>query len=162
MGKPLVEARGDVQEAVDMAYHVGGEGRRSFGQTVPSELPDKFAMSLREPVGVVAAITPWNFPIALPSWKILPALVLGNTVVWKPSSETPVCATKFAELSAEAGLLAGVLNLVLGHDIVLPAGCPRLAAELAARGYRCHAVPMSEFIKAGGACKCLTLFLPQR
>ncbi len=115
MGKPLVEARGDVQEAVDMAYYVGGEGRRSFGQTVPSELPDKFAMSLREPVGVVAAITPWNFPIAVPSWKILPALVLGNTVVWKPSSETPVCATKFAELFAEAGLPAGVLNLVLGH-----------------------------------------------
>ena len=107
MGKVLMEARGDVQEAIDMAYYMAGEGRRSFGHTVPSELPDKFAMSIREPVGVVAVITPWNFPIAVPSWKILPALVLGNTVVWKPSSDTPICAAKFVEVFAEAGLPAG-------------------------------------------------------
>jgi acyl-CoA reductase-like NAD-dependent aldehyde dehydrogenase len=114
MGKVSMEARGDVQEAIDMAYYMAGEGRRMFGQTVPSELPDKFCMSLREPVGVVAVITPWNFPIAVPSWKILPALVLGNTVVWKPSSETPTCAAQFVEIFEKAGLPAGVLNLVLG------------------------------------------------
>jgi aldehyde dehydrogenase (NAD+) len=114
MGKVLLEAGGDVQEAIDMALYMAGEGRRSFGQTVPSELPDKFAMSLREPAGVVAVITPWNFPIAVPSWKILPALVLGNTVVWKPSSDTPVCAARFVELFAQAGLPPGVLNLVTG------------------------------------------------
>jgi acyl-CoA reductase-like NAD-dependent aldehyde dehydrogenase len=115
MGKVLMEARGDVQEAIDMAYYMAGEGRRSFGQTVPSELPDKFAMSIREPVGVVAVITPWNFPIAVPSWKILPALVLGNTVVWKPSSDTPICAAKLVEVFADAGLPAGVLNLLIGR-----------------------------------------------
>jgi aldehyde dehydrogenase (NAD+) len=89
MGKVTMEARGDVQEAIDMARYMAGEGRRMFGQTAPSELPDKFCMSLRDPIGVVAVITPWNFPIAVPSWKILPAFVLGNTVVWKPSSDTP-------------------------------------------------------------------------
>jgi aldehyde dehydrogenase (NAD+) len=89
MGKVTVEARGDVQEAIDMARYMAGEGRRMFGQTAPSELRDKFCMSLRDPIGVVAVITPWNFPIAVPSWKILPAFVLGNTVVWKPSSDTP-------------------------------------------------------------------------
>jgi len=115
MGKVLVEARGDVQEAIDMALYMAGEGRRMGGQTVPSELPHKFAMSLREPVGVVAVITPWNFPIAVPSWKILPALVLGNTVVWKPSSDTPVCAREFAAIFHEAGLPEGVLNLVIGR-----------------------------------------------
>jgi aldehyde dehydrogenase (NAD+) len=114
MGKPLVEAGGEVQEAIDMALYMAGEGRRSFGQTVPSELPDKFAMSVREPVGVVAMVTPWNFPIAVPSWKLLPALVLGNTVVWKPSPETPVCAARLADVFVEAGLPRGVLNLVAG------------------------------------------------
>lgn len=114
MGKPLVEAGGDVQEAIDMALYMAGEGRRSFGQTTPSELPDKFAMSVREPVGVVALVTPWNFPIAVPSWKLLPALILGNTVVWKPSTESPVCAARFAEVFVEAGLPRGVLNLVTG------------------------------------------------
>jgi len=114
MGKVLIEARGDVQEAIDMACYMAGEGRRMFGHTVPSELPNKFAMSVREPVGVVATITPWNFPIAVPSWKILPALVLGNTIAWKPSPETPFCGVKFVEAFAEAGLPAGVLNLVIG------------------------------------------------
>ena len=114
MGKVTMEARGDVQEAIDMARYMAGEGRRMFGHTVPSELPDKFCMSLRDPIGVVAVITPWNFPIAVPSWKILPAFVLGNTVVWKPSSDTPVCAAKFVEAFVEAGLPPGVLNLVLG------------------------------------------------
>jgi alpha-ketoglutaric semialdehyde dehydrogenase len=114
MGKVTMEARGDVQEAIDMARYMAGEGRRMFGHTAPSELPDKFCMSLRDPIGVAAVITPWNFPIAVPSWKILPALVLGNTVVWKPSSDTPVCAAKFVEAFVEAGLPPGVLNLVLG------------------------------------------------
>ncbi|BDG61963.1 aldehyde dehydrogenase family protein [Caldinitratiruptor microaerophilus] len=114
MGKVLVEARGDVQEAIDMAYYMAGEGRRMFGHTVPSELPDKFAMSIREPVGVVAAITPWNFPIAVPSWKILPALVCGNTVVWKPAPETPMTSAAFVQCFIDAGLPPGVLNLVVG------------------------------------------------
>jgi aldehyde dehydrogenase (NAD+) len=112
MGKVTVEARGDVQEAIDMARYMAGEGRRMFGQTAPSELRDKFCMSLRDPIGVVAVITPWNFPIAVPSWKILPAFVLGNTVVWKPSSDTPVCAAKFVEAFVEAGLPAGAQSRV--------------------------------------------------
>src|SRR3990170_4360073 len=92
MGKVKAEAGGDVQEAIDMSYYMGGEGRRLFGQTTPSELPDKFNMSVRMPIGVIGVITPWNFPIAIPSWKIAPALVCGNTVVFKPASDTPLLA----------------------------------------------------------------------
>lgn len=114
MGKVLFEARGDVQEAIDMGLYIAGEGRRLFGVTSTSELPDKWAMSVREPVGVVALITPWNFPVAVPSWKLLPALVAGNTVVWKPSPETPGCAVRLAETLHDAGLPPGVLNLVFG------------------------------------------------
>jgi acyl-CoA reductase-like NAD-dependent aldehyde dehydrogenase len=114
MGKVLQESRGDVQEAIDMAFYMAGEGRRSFGQTTPSELPDKFAMSVRAPLGVVAAITPWNFPLAIPAWKIFPALVLGNTVVYKPSSETAVTSSMIVHVLEEAGLPPGVLNLVHG------------------------------------------------
>lgn len=114
MGKVLAEARGDVQEAIDMAYYMGGEGRRLFGYTAPVELPDKFGMALRDPVGVVAVVTPWNFPIAIPSWKILPAIVAGNTVVFKPASDTPVLAIEFVRLFEEAGLPSGVLNIVTG------------------------------------------------
>jgi acyl-CoA reductase-like NAD-dependent aldehyde dehydrogenase len=104
MGKVRAEAGGDVQEAIDMSYYMGGEGRRLFGQTTPSELRDKFMMSVRMPVGVVGAITPWNFPIAIPSWKLCPALVCGNTVVLKPAEDTPLLAERFVELLAEAGL----------------------------------------------------------
>src|SRR5918997_6650492 len=114
MGKVLAEARGDVQEAIDMAYYMGGEGRRLFGQTTPSELRDKFNMSVRMPIGVVGVITPWNFPIAIPSWKIVPALVCGNTVVFKPATDTPKLGERFVELLVEAGLPAGVLNVVHG------------------------------------------------
>jgi alpha-ketoglutaric semialdehyde dehydrogenase len=114
MGKVLPEARGDVQEAVDMAFYMGGEGRRLFGQTTPSELRDKFNMSVRMPIGVVGVITPWNFPIAIPSWKILPALVCGNTVVFKPATDTPALGERFVELLAEAGVPAGVVNVVHG------------------------------------------------
>jgi len=114
MGKVMPEALGDVQEAIDMTYHMAGEGRRLSGETVPSELPDKDAKSVRVPIGVVAQITPWNFPVAIPSWKITPALVCGNTIVFKPSSETPICATRFVEILHEAGLAPGVLNLVHG------------------------------------------------
>src|SRR5690349_8698846 len=89
MGKVLAETRGDVQEAIDMAYYIGAEGRRLFGVTVPSELPNKFAMSIRQPLGVCGLISPWNFPMAIPSWKIFPALVGGNTVVIKPATDTP-------------------------------------------------------------------------
>jgi acyl-CoA reductase-like NAD-dependent aldehyde dehydrogenase len=114
MGKILAEGLGDVQEAIDMAYYMAGEGRRLSGETVPSELPDKDMKSVRVPIGVFGLITPWNFPVAIPSWKILPALICGNTVVFKPSSETPVCAAKFVEILAEAGVPRGVLNLVHG------------------------------------------------
>jgi alpha-ketoglutaric semialdehyde dehydrogenase len=114
MGKVLAEARGDVQEAIDMAYYMGGEGRRLFGQTTPSELRDKFQMSVRMPIGVIGVITPWNFPIAIPSWKTLPALVAGNTVVFKPATDTPTLGQRYVELLLEAGLPTGVLNIVHG------------------------------------------------
>ncbi len=114
MGKVKAEAGGDVQEAIDMSLYMAGEGRRLFGQTTPSELRDKFNMSVRNPIGVVGAITPWNFPIAIPSWKIAPALVCGNTVVFKPATDTPALGERFVELFAEAGLPAGVLNIVHG------------------------------------------------
>src|SRR6187401_2816843 len=115
MGKVKAEAGGDVQEAIDMSLYMGGEGRRLFGQTTPSELRDKFMMSVRMPVGVVGAITPWNFPIAIPAWKLCPALVCGNTVVLKPAEDTPLLAERFIELLAEAGLPDGVVNLVHGY-----------------------------------------------
>src|SRR5437773_8013050 len=114
MGKVLAEARGDVQEAVDMSFYMAGEGRRLFGQTTPSELRDKFNMSVRMPIGVVGVITPWNFPIAIPSWKIVPALVCGNTVVFKPANDTPLLGERFVELLVEAGVPAGVVNVVHG------------------------------------------------
>jgi acyl-CoA reductase-like NAD-dependent aldehyde dehydrogenase len=114
MGKVKLEAAGDVQEAIDMTLYMAGEGRRLFGHTTPSELPNKFQMSVRMPIGVVGVITPWNFPIAIPSWKIAPALVCGNTVVFKPAEDTPLLAERFVELLAEAGLPAGVVNVVHG------------------------------------------------
>jgi aldehyde dehydrogenase (NAD+) len=114
MGKVIAEARGDVQEGIDIAFLMAGEGRRMFGDTVPSELPDKWAMSIRQPIGIAGIITPWNFPIAIPCWKSMPALVAGNTVVFKPSSDTPWCATLLVELMAEAGFPPGTVNLVTG------------------------------------------------
>ncbi len=114
MGKVRAEAGGDVQEAIDITYYMAGEGRRLFGQTTPSELPDKWNMSVRMPIGVVGAITPWNFPIAIPSWKLIPALVCGNTIVLKPASDTPALAARFVELLGEAGLPDGVVNIVFG------------------------------------------------
>ena len=114
MGKILLESRGDVQEAIDMSYFMAGEGRRLYGQTTPAELPNKFAMSVRMPVGVCGLITPWNFPMAIPSWKILPALVCGNTVVIKPATDTPLSCYNLVKILAEAGLPRGVLNLVTG------------------------------------------------
>ncbi|HMA34520.1 MAG TPA: aldehyde dehydrogenase family protein, partial [Chloroflexia bacterium] len=114
MGKVLAEARGDVQEAIDMTFYMAGEGRRLSGEVVPSELPNKWAMTYRDPIGVVAAITPWNFPVAIPSWKIMPALIAGNTVVIKPASDTPLCAIALVKVLEEAGIPAGVLNLVMG------------------------------------------------
>ena len=114
MGKVLAEAGGDVQEGIDMAFHAAGEGRRMHGVTTPSEMPDKWAMSVRVPLGVVGVITPWNFPFAIPTWKLLPALVAGNTVVFKPATDTPELAWHLASILEEAGLPAGVLNLVFG------------------------------------------------
>jgi aldehyde dehydrogenase (NAD+) len=114
MGKVLAEARGDVQEGIDIAFLMAGEGRRTFGDTVPSELPDKWAMSIRQPIGVAGIITPWNFPMAIPCWKMMPALVTGNTVVFKPASDTPHCAVLLVELMDEAGFPPGTVNLVTG------------------------------------------------
>ncbi|MEK7287852.1 MAG: aldehyde dehydrogenase family protein, partial [Elusimicrobiota bacterium] len=114
MGKVLKETRGDVQEAIDTALYYAGEGRRLFGKTTTSELPDKFAMTCRMPVGVCGLITPWNFPMAIPSWKLFPALLCGNTVILKPASDTPASATLLAEVLQEAGLPKGVLNLIHG------------------------------------------------
>ncbi len=119
MGKVRAEAGGDVQEAIDMTYYMAGEGRRLYGHTTPSELPDKFMMSVRMPVGVVGAITPWNFPIAIPSWKIAPALVCGDTVVFKPAEDTPLLGERFVEIFEECGLPAGVLNVVQGDGEVV-------------------------------------------
>jgi aldehyde dehydrogenase (NAD+) len=114
MGKVLEETRGDVQEAIDMTQFMAGEGRRQYGQTVPSELRDKFAMSVRQPLGVCSMITPWNFPMAIPSWKIAPALVCGNTVVFKPATLTPLSAVNFVKVLEEVGIPPGVVNLVTG------------------------------------------------
>jgi aldehyde dehydrogenase (NAD+) len=114
MGKVLTEAGGDVQEGIDMCFYMAGEGRRQWGQTTPSELPNKWNMSTRKPLGVVGMITPWNFPMAIPTWKIMPALITGNTVVFKPASFSPRSAVRLVELFEEAGLPEGVINLVLG------------------------------------------------
>ena len=115
MGKVLKETRGDVQEGIDTAFYVAGEGRRLFGETTPAELPNKFAMSVRMPVGVCALITPWNFPMAIPTWKMFPALLCGNTVVLKPAEDTPHTATRLVEILTEAGIPAGVVNLLHGR-----------------------------------------------
>jgi aldehyde dehydrogenase (NAD+) len=114
MGKVKAEAGGDVQEAIDITYYMAGEGRRLFGQTTPSELQNKWNMSIRVPIGVVGAITPWNFPVAIPSWKLIPALICGNTVVLKPAEDTPALAERFVELLTEAGIPDGVVNIVHG------------------------------------------------
>ena len=155
MGKVLEETRGDVQEAIDMTYFMAGEGRRQYGQTVPSELRDKFAMSVRQPLGVCSMITPWNFPMAIPSWKIMPALVCGNTVVFKPATLTPLSAFNFVKVLEDAGVPRGVVNFVTGgpdvgtlmskHDAVKVVSFTgstqvgRIVSENAAPGFKkCH------------------------
>jgi alpha-ketoglutaric semialdehyde dehydrogenase len=115
MGKVIKETRGDVQEGIDTAFYVAGEGRRLFGQTTPAELPNKFAMSVRMPIGVCALITPWNFPMAIPTWKMFPALLCGNTVVLKPAEDTPMTAVRLVEILIESGIPAGVVNLLHGR-----------------------------------------------
>ncbi|MGB2698261.1 MAG: aldehyde dehydrogenase family protein [Candidatus Zixiibacteriota bacterium] len=127
MGKVLKETRGDVQEAIDMTYYMAGEGRRQFGQTTPSELPNKFMMSVRMPMGVCLMITPWNFPMAIPSWKIMPALVCGNTVVFKPATDTPLSAWNMVKVCEEAGIPKGVVNLITGSGSEL--GDPLIQSE---------------------------------
>ncbi len=114
MGKVISETRGDVQEAIDMTFFTAGEGRRLYGHTTPAELPDKFAMSIRMPLGVCSLITPWNFPMAIPSWKLIPALVCGNTVVLKPATDTPLSALNLVKACEEAGVPKGVVNFVSG------------------------------------------------
>lgn len=124
MGKVIAETRGDVQEAIDMTYYMAGEGRRLFGQTTPSELPNKFAMSVRQSIGACGLITPWNFPMAIPSWKMMPALVSGNTVVLKPAEDTPLSSYHLVQVLTEAGIPRGVVNLVSGDG-------PNVGAPLA-------------------------------
>jgi acyl-CoA reductase-like NAD-dependent aldehyde dehydrogenase len=119
MGKVLTETRGDTQEGIDTAYYAASEGRRLFGHTVPSELPNKFNMALRVPIGVAGIVTPWNFPMAIPTWKIFPALLCGNTVVFKPASDTPATATLLVEILMEAGVPEGVVNIVHGGGSVV-------------------------------------------
>src|SRR3954471_5663472 len=113
-GKTVSEARGELQRAINVAEFCAGESRRMNGETIPSELPSNFAYTIRQPHGVVAVVTPWNFPVAIPVWKLAPALVAGNTVVFKPATNTPATAVRITEIFAEAGLPAGVLNLIFG------------------------------------------------
>ena len=115
MGKVLKETGGDVQEAIDCTYYTAGEGRRLHGFTTPAEMPDKFAMCVRQPVGLCGLITPWNFPMAIPSWKLIPALVCGNTVVIKPAEDTPLSTYNLVKACEEAGIPPGVVNLVTGY-----------------------------------------------
>ena len=112
MGKVIKETRGDTQEAIDTAYYMAGEGRRLFGPTTPSELPNKFAMAIRQPLGVCGMITPWNFPMAIPSWKLLPAIVCGNTCVIKPAQDTPLSTFNLVRTLVDAGVPKGVINIV--------------------------------------------------
>jgi len=114
MGKVIAEGKGDVQEAIDFLEYISGEGRRLLGETTPSELPDKLCLTLKQPIGVVGCITPWNFPMAVPCWKLGAALITGNAVVCKPATLTPLCAATLAEILAQAGLPGGVLNMVTG------------------------------------------------
>src|SRR5712691_10515243 len=114
MGKVLAETRGDVQEAIDAAYYNAGEGRRLFGPTVPSEMPNKFAMAVRQPIGICGMITPWNFPMAISSWKLLPAIVCGNTCVIKPAQDTPLSTFNLVRALTDAGIPKGVVNIVTG------------------------------------------------
>ena len=116
MGKPFFETKGDVQEAIDTAYYAASETRRLFGSTVPSELPDKMNMAIRRPLGVCGIITAWNFPVAVPSWKMYPALAAGNTIVFKPSEDAPRSGLRFVQTLIDAGLPAGVVNVVNGAD----------------------------------------------
>jgi len=152
MGKAIAEARGDVQEGIDCALYYAGEGRRFFGQTTTSEMPNKFAMTVRMPIGVCALITPWNFPVAIPCWKALPALVCGNTIILKPAGDTPACATFLVQIFHDAGLPKGVINLVHGFgsevgkalvehpgiDLVSFTGSSETGAEIGATCGRTH------------------------
>jgi aldehyde dehydrogenase (NAD+) len=119
MGKVISEGLGDVQESIDFIEYMAGEGRRLFGETVPSELRSKFCLTVRQPKGVVACITPWNFPTAIPNWKVAAALISGNTVVLKPASNTALCATEVVKVYEDAGVPPGVLNLVTGSGSVI-------------------------------------------
>lgn len=114
MGKVIKETRGDTQEAIDMTYYMAGEGRRLFGMTTPSEMANKFNMTIRQPLGVCSFITPWNFPIAIPSWKMMPALICGNTIVIKPATDTPASVVYLMKVCEEEGIPPGVVNMVTG------------------------------------------------
>ena len=118
-GKPINDSRGEIRRAMNIIEYSAGEGRRLFGHTTPSETPNTMAYTTRRPLGVVALITPWNFPMAIPAWKLAPALICGNTIVLKPASGTPLSAVKLVEIFEEAGLPAGVLNLITGSGAAI-------------------------------------------
>ena len=149
MGKVLAETRGDVQEAIDMTYYMAGEGRRLFGQTTPSELPNKFAMSVRQSIGVCGMITPWNFPMAIPAWKMMPALVSGNTVVLKPAEDTPLSSYHLIQTLTEAGLPRGVVNLVSGDGPNAGAGRGKYRGFETGGGYAAFFVSLGSDIDGG-------------
>ena len=119
MGKVIKETRGDTQEAIDMTYYMAGEGRRLYGMTTPSEMENKFNMTVRQPLGVCSFITPWNFPIAIPSWKMMPALICGNTIVIKPATDTPLSVVNLMKACEAEGVPAGVVNMVTGSGSTL-------------------------------------------
>jgi alpha-ketoglutaric semialdehyde dehydrogenase len=168
MGKSLEEARGDIQEAIDMALYVAGEGRRLTGKTTPCELPNKLAFTLRQPVGVCGLITPWNFPIAVPSWKILPCLLAGNTAVFKPSEEAPLMGQRLVEAFEAVGLPPGVLNLVQGKGatagqalvehpdvrLISFTGSSETGAQVASR---CGALHKRVALELGGKNACIIM-----
>jgi aldehyde dehydrogenase (NAD+) len=122
MGKVLLETRGDVQEGIDTAFFIAGEGRRLYGDTTPSELPNKLALSIRQPIGVCGLITPWNFPLAIPTWKLFPALLCGNTAILKPASDTPASVAELGKVLEECDVPPGVVNIVhgSGRDVGMP------------------------------------------
>ena len=157
MGKQISEGLGDVQEAIDMFEYMAAEGRRLFGHTTTSELPNKFAMTIRMPYGVCGLISPWNFPMAIPAWKMAPALITGNTVVFKPASDTPACATELVKILIKAGIPPGVVNLVTGSG--RDAGTPLVKHQdvdmLSFTGSRA----VGEFISANAGTKKLGLEL---
>ncbi len=146
-GKPIIDSRGEIKRAMNIIEYSAGEGRRMFGYTTPSELPDTVAYTIRRPIGVVAIITPWNFPVAIPAWKIAPALICGNAVIFKPASSTPFAATLLTEVFEEAGIPPGVLNLVTGSGSSVGNALVE-SPDVTAISFTGHQRQLQDFIKS--------------